>query len=206
MMALSNNNNNNNNNNRLSHVQNVFISTEDNNGHDFKDPLGILPGITILTINIQSIGLMLGDSFLRTMKGMERLLISQSTLILGLAATDEGKRPDHGLLSASEDRVKVPGDTASTYVFGILLRAVFPVDFKYNLDYPFVDDVWVRNLHFVVTEKLGDRTDRMQECEADIVNRVFTVTSDEDCKVPQLPIVVAEERHSSCKQCRILRP
>jgi len=31
-------------------------------------------------------------------------------------------------------------------------------------------------------------------------------TSDEDCKVPQFPIVAAEERHSSCKQCQIFRP
>jgi len=72
-------------------VQNVFVSTENTNGHDLKDLLGTFPGITTLTINIQSISLMLGDSFLRTMKGMERPLLSQSALIPGSADTGEGK-------------------------------------------------------------------------------------------------------------------
>jgi hypothetical protein len=40
----------------LSLVQNVFVSTEDINGHDLKDLLGTFPGITTLTINRQSIG------------------------------------------------------------------------------------------------------------------------------------------------------
>jgi len=82
-------------------VQNVFVSTENTNGHDLNALLGIFPGITTLTINLQSIGLILGDSF----EGMERLFISQSTLILCSAATDEGKWPDYDPLSADEDWV-----------------------------------------------------------------------------------------------------
>jgi hypothetical protein len=50
----------------------------------------------------------------------------------------------------------VSGDIVSTYIFGILLQAILRIDFKYNLDYPFVDDgVWAQNSHFVVTIKLG---------------------------------------------------
>jgi hypothetical protein len=44
-----------------------------------------------------------GDSFLRMTKAVERLLIGQSKLILGSAATGEGKWPDNDLLSANED-------------------------------------------------------------------------------------------------------
>lgn len=119
------------NDNWLPLVQNVFVSTEHTNGHDLRDLLGIFPGITTLTINIQSISLMLGDSFLRTMKGMERLLLSQSTLILGSAATDEGKWPDYDLLSANEDWVRRPeiqrACTSSAFSFELFLR----IDFKY---------------------------------------------------------------------------
>ena len=150
------------NDNWLPLVQNVFVSIENTNGHDLKDLLGIFPGITSLAIDIQSIGLMLGSSFLRTMNGMERLLISQSTLILGSAATDEGKWPDYDLLRANEDWARClviqRARTSSAFSFKLFLR----IDFKYNLDYPFVDDdVWVRNSHLVITKKLGDRTDRM---------------------------------------------
>jgi|ERR1700722_6170683 hypothetical protein len=94
------------NNNWLPLVQNVFVSIENTNGHDLEDLLGIFPGIAALTINIQSISLMLGDSFLRKMKGMERLLMSQSALILGSAATDEGKQPDYDPLNANQDWVR----------------------------------------------------------------------------------------------------
>jgi hypothetical protein len=79
------------NNDWLPLVQNVFVSTEDTSGHGLKDLLGTFSGITTLTINIQSIGLMPGDSFLRMTKAVERLLIGQSKLILGSAATSEGK-------------------------------------------------------------------------------------------------------------------
>lgn len=149
------------NDNWLPLVQTVFVSIENTNGHDLKDLLGIFPGIATLTIDIQSIGLMLGSSFL-TMNGMERLLISQSTLILRSAATGEGKWPDYDLLSANEDWVRClaiqRARTSSAFSFKLFLR----IDFKYNLDYPFVDDdVWVRNSHLVVTKKLGDQTDRM---------------------------------------------
>jgi hypothetical protein len=144
------------NDNWLPLAQNVFVSTENTNGHDLKGLLGIFPGITTLTINIQRIGLMLGDSFLRTMNGMERPLISQSTLILGSAATGGGKWPDYDLVSANEDWVRYleiqRARTSSAFSFKRFLR----IDFKYNLDYPFVDDdVWVRNSHLVVTKSWG---------------------------------------------------
>ena len=144
------------NDNWLPLVQNVFVSVENTNGHDLKDLLGIFPGITTLTIDIQSIGFMLGSSFLRTMNGMERLLISQSTLILGSAATDEGKWPDYDLLRANEDWARClviqRARTSSAFSFKLFLR----IDFKYNLDYPFVDDdVWVRNSHLVVIKSWG---------------------------------------------------
>ena len=119
-------------------VQNIFISTEDTNGHDLKDLLGTFPGITTLIVNIQSIDLVPGDSFLRMMKGVERLLIGQSKLIFGSAATSEGKWPDNDLLNVNEDWVRClaiqRARPSSAFSFKLFLR----VDFKYNLDYPFV--------------------------------------------------------------------
>ena len=103
---------------------------------------------------------MLGNGFLRTMNGIERLLISQSTLILGSTATDEGKWPNYDLLGANEDWVICLGIQRARISSAFSFKPLLHIDFKYNLGYPFVNDgVWGRNPHFVVTKKLGDRTD-----------------------------------------------